>query len=56
MAAAKERFRNLFKKNSSGDNPLTGNSRYTKVRTLGQGSYGIVLLAVDNQTREKVSR
>ena len=28
---------------------------YTKRRTLGQGSYGAVLLAVDTKTREKVS-
>lgn len=53
--AAKDKFKQMFGRKSSSDNPLTGHERYTKIRTLGQGSYGVVLLAVDNQTREKVN-
>jgi serine/threonine protein kinase len=52
--AARGKFRAMFKTKSNGDNPLAGHPRYTKIRTLGQGSYGTVLLAVDNQTKEKV--
>ena len=53
--AAKDKFKQMFGRKTSSDNPLTGHKRYTKIRTLGQGSYGVVLLAVDNQTREKVN-
>ena len=53
--AAKDKFKQMFGRKSSSDNPLAGHKRYTKIRTLGQGSYGVVLLAVDTQTREKVS-
>jgi len=53
--AAKDRFMSMFKSKSIGDNPVTGIKQYTRIRTLGQGSYGTVLLAVDTKTREKVS-
>ena len=53
--AAKDKFKQIFGRKSSSDNPLAGHKRYTKIRTLGQGSYGVVVLAVDNETREKVS-
>lgn len=53
--AAKDRFKAMFKTRSTGDDPISGHPRYQKIRTLGQGSYGVVLLAVDKQTREKVS-
>ena len=53
--AAKDKFKQMFGRKSSSDHPLAGHKRYTKIRTLGQGSYGVVLLAVDNQTKEKVA-
>ena len=52
--AAKDRFRSMFRSKSNGDDPISGHPRYQKIRTLGQGSYGVVMLAVDKQTREKV--
>ena len=52
--AAKDRFKAMFRSKSSGDDPISGHPRYQKIRTLGQGSYGVVMLAVDKQTREKV--
>ncbi|KAF6004859.1 hypothetical protein F1559_003145 [Cyanidiococcus yangmingshanensis] len=36
------------------DVPLVGN-RYTLVSVIGEGAYGVVCSAVDNQTREKVA-
>jgi serine/threonine protein kinase len=36
------------------DVPLLGN-RYTLVSVIGEGAYGVVCSAVDNQTREKVA-
>lgn len=44
----------MFRSKTSGDDPIYGHPRYQKIRTLGQGSYGVVMLAVDKQTREKV--
>ena len=50
----KDRFKSIFRSKPSGDDPIYGHPRYQKIRTLGQGSYGVVMLAVDKQTREKV--
>ncbi|CAL5225961.1 g8763 [Coccomyxa viridis] len=51
----KDRFKSIFRSKPSGDDPIYGHPRYQKIRTLGQGSYGVVMLAVDKQTREKVA-
>ena len=52
---AKVKIKELFGRQSDEDDPLDGNKRYTKIRILERGSSGVVLLAVDNETREKVS-
>ncbi|GMH36943.1 hypothetical protein BSKO_04816 [Bryopsis sp. KO-2023] len=36
-------------------NPLEGNKRFTKIKELGSGHFGFVLLAHDNQSGEKVA-
>ena len=53
--AARDKFRQMIGRKAASDNLLAGDKRYIKIRTLGKGTYGIVLLAVDNKTRQKVS-
>ncbi|CAK0733351.1 hypothetical protein CVIRNUC_000261 [Coccomyxa viridis] len=53
--AARDKFRQMIGRKAASDNLLAGDKRYIKIRTLGKGTYGIVLLAVDNKTRQKVA-
>ena len=53
--ATKEKVKEVVGRKLDADNPLAGHKRYTKIRTLRLGSYGLVLLALDSQTREKAS-
>lgn len=36
------------------DNPLYGHSRYRKLKDLNEGTFGIVVLAVDIRSKEQV--
>ena len=37
------------------DDPLYGHSRYRKLKDLNEGTFGIVLLAMDVRSKEQVS-